>query len=837
LRFISGRGGWKTLKSKTVPVPGRWYHLAAVVGGDKITLYIKGKAEEQMEFFGSVVPTAVPLTIGAVRSGGTLMQQFHGALDDIRIYREELTAEQIAVLADRKPAPHDVTQFVPVEIWDGPPLPKAAEIPVLQGVEFSVVKPHQPKVDGGNWILGTALVWHKGRLYSSFGFNSGHENTATEEARGRISDDGGKTWGDMFVIDPGEGNLGVSHGVFLSHGGTLWTFNGAFYDKFQRTHTRAYTLNESTGQWTAKGVVVDQGFWPLNQPVKMDDGNWIMPGARIAKGYENMAGHSPAVAISHGDDFTKWDLVVIPVAPGVNRVWGESTVIVDGKRILNISRWGGQARALVAESEDYGRTWTQSRKSNLPMATSKPCAGTLSTGQNYLICTTTADTGGGRAPLTIALSKPGEKLLSELYVIRHAICPDTPGPSGEGLDMSYPYAVEHDGKLYVGYAIKRRATAEMAVIPISELKPTELWTGAAIPQAQKIPVLKNTEFSVIKPYEFQKDGYRFHHGVALAWHGEKLYATYGINRHSENMGGEEAVFHVSTDGGKSWGPMQVIESGTSEPPFGISHGVLLSRGGELWAFHGAFGNHITDGLHTRAYILNEQDDSWQFKGKMLDGFWPLQEPLKMEDGNWIMSGARPGGGNPAAVAISRGDDLLQWELVVIPKAPGAMWGESSVIVQGKRILNIARYHAKSQTVALVAESEDYGRTWTQSRPSNMPMVASKPYTGTLSTGENYLICSSSADGGNRRAPLTIALSQPGEATFSKLYVIRHSLFPDGAGESNERASLAYPYAVEHGGKLYVGYSNSGGGVGRVGEGRQLWNNNSIELAVVPLNSL
>jgi hypothetical protein len=46
-----------------------------------------------------------------------------------------------------------------------------------------------------------------------------------------------------------------------------------------------------------------------------------------------------------------------------------------------------------------------------------------------------------------------------------------------------------------------------------------------------------------------------------------------------------------------------------------------------------------------------------------------------------------------------------------------------------------------------------------------------------------------------------------------------------------------PYAIEHDGQLYVGYSNSGGGVGRVGEGRQLWNNNSGELAVIPVATL
>jgi len=68
-------------------------------------------------------------------------------------------------------------------------------------------------------------------------------------------------------------------------------------------------------------------------------------------------------------------------------------------------------------------------------------------------------------------------------------------------------------------------------------------------------------------------------------------------------------------------------------------------------------------------------------------------------------------------------------------------------------------------------------------------------------------------------------------------VIRPALFPEGPGESHEKASLAYPYATEHEGKLYVGYSNSGGNVGRSGTGRELWNNNSAELAVIPIAAL
>ena len=163
-------------------------------------------------------------------------------------------------------------------------------------------------------------------------------------------------------------------------------------------------------------------------------------------------------------------LVVIPAAPGLGKIWGESTVIVEGKRIINISRYGAKALALVSFSEDFGRTWTPSTPSNLPMATSKPYAGILSTGQRFLVCTTTADTGGKRSPLTIAVSKPGESVFSKVFVIRRSVFPEGPGVSDPKADFSYPYAIEHEGKLYIGYTHKSHAANELAVIPVRSLE-------------------------------------------------------------------------------------------------------------------------------------------------------------------------------------------------------------------------------------------------------------------------------------------------------------------------------------------------------------------------------
>ena len=197
-----------------------------------------------------------------------------------------------------------------------------------------------------------------------------------------MSDDGGRTWGHTFTIDSGsEPNLAISNGVFLSHAGRLHAFMGAFYRTMDKVHTRSYELDEASGRWKPLEVIIEGGFWPMQEPQRMDNGNWIMAGIS-ARGDCSAGGvHPAAVAISRGDDFMTWDLVVIPVAEGLGNVWGESTVVTQGRRITSIARYGAEPRALVATSDDYGRTWTPLRQSNLPMTTSKPYAGRLSTGE------------------------------------------------------------------------------------------------------------------------------------------------------------------------------------------------------------------------------------------------------------------------------------------------------------------------------------------------------------------------------------------------------------------------------------------------------------------------
>jgi hypothetical protein len=466
------QNGWSTISCDEPLVAGEWHLATLAVEPDKALLFLNGKPVGEVKLQTPIAATPAPITLGGIWDQETVRQPFYGAVDEFSYQPRAWSAKEIAAAYRPVSARHDVSKLTAgLPLWDdAQELPKAAELPLVQGAEFHVLKQKRPDEDGCKWTLGVGLAWHKGTLYASYGFNKGNENTVTEEAHVRVSEDGGKTWGKPVVMDAGEGNLGVSHGVFLSHGGKLWAFMGAFYDNFQRTHARAYWLNETSGKWEPRGVVLDQGFWPMQEPQRMSDGNWIMAGFRVVNGF-GLAGNLPAVAISQGDDFTKWKMVVIQADKSLGtNLWGESTVIVEKQRITNIARYGAKALALVSTSEDHGRTWTPATASNLPMATSKPYAGTLSNGQRYLVCTTTADTGGRRSPLTIAVSKPGGSLFSRVFLIRPSVSEKTPGVSDSKADFSYPYAVEHEGQLYIGYTHKSHIANELAVIPVSSLE-------------------------------------------------------------------------------------------------------------------------------------------------------------------------------------------------------------------------------------------------------------------------------------------------------------------------------------------------------------------------------
>ncbi|MDO5553922.1 MAG: sialidase family protein [Planctomycetia bacterium] len=365
----------------------------------------------------------------------------------------------------------------PVSLWSGKEYPTQDKMETIKGIEFIKVKTRQPEIDSWTWQHGPAIVRYKGDFYASVGVNPGSENTVGEKIIMIKSQGDWRHWEEPVVLEPNDSECGRSHGVFLVAEDKLWAFHSKFFshDKaegksFPGLVMEAFQLDETTGTWKNMGNVAND-IWPYRTPVRLPNGNYITAG--MDKDWIN-----GTVAISNGSDLLHWKTQKVN-APG--KCFSEGTLWFDDNddKITVLLRNDHQPgreylRAAVTQSSDYGETWTCSTDSDLAMNGCKPDAGTLSTGQRYLVGYTAAG-NHNRSSLTIAVGRPGETTLCKVWKIRNIADP-TPDNAFDAISFAYPSSVEYDGNLFVIYSVGdpkgngyNRNHVELAVIPISAL--------------------------------------------------------------------------------------------------------------------------------------------------------------------------------------------------------------------------------------------------------------------------------------------------------------------------------------------------------------------------------
>lgn len=357
-----------------------------------------------------------------------------------------------------------------VELWRRDvPFPAFDQMPDLDVVTH--VNVERAAAGGFHYLHETTLAWHDGTLFMAWANGkTGEVNVEGEVIRGRTSRDG-VAWSDVEVwaSPPMLDAQCINQPALVSHGGSLWGFFTCFRDGAARTEV--FRRDTSTGRWQPCGAAPIPDFMPFTPPRPMRDGNWIMAG--------NQTWYEAAVAISRGDDFTRWDLVRIARPDALFVKFPETALLDLGDELLAICRPFKMPTALVSRSSDCGRTWSPLTPSNFPVADSQPFAGTLSTGRHYLI---TNNLDEGRALLSIAVTAPGERTFSRIWKVRHQRCPKrrlfagvfwkgklVKPMVGTATEWSYPAAVEHEGNLYVSYT-QGKEDANVSIIPLRALR-------------------------------------------------------------------------------------------------------------------------------------------------------------------------------------------------------------------------------------------------------------------------------------------------------------------------------------------------------------------------------
>ena len=346
--------------------------------------------------------------------------------------------------------------------------------------------------------------------------------------------------------------------------------------------------------------------------------------------------------------------------------------------------------------------------------------------------------------------------------------------------------------------------------------PEPLWGGSPFPAVEHVPLLDEVTHVVVHR---GAEGDGFLHGAAIVHYASTWYASWGSSPVDENSLLERECGRraAAGDGARRWGPVEVIGP-NRDGAEARSHGVFHVQDGILWSLVPRFGRprdaadaaSTFPGLVTDAFRLVPDSGRWELHAEAVaHDFWPMDAPTRLPDGRWIMGGLS--GRQNAVVAISERAPLA-WERAEIPRPAGCdmQFAETSVLVwPGTGDCSaIVRYRAGSlpglpQQVALVSTSNDAGRTWAPLAASNLPLTASKPYAGHLSTGQAFLVGNVGPD----RHTLVLAVTAPGERAFGRVWRIRHGTSPalrlPGRAKSPQ---WSYPCAHEHDGNLYVVYS-------------------------------
>lgn len=320
-------------------------------------------------------------------------------------------------------------------------------LPPLPGIRHSIVQ----MPDDFQFLHEAAIIGFHGKLFTAWYNCRERELIGFSPIRGRISADGGRTWGEVKTLCGAEGDPWLyCPPVFGIREDTLYMLINRMTPEPDHMHSLdTYRYNEEKDLF--EEIRTQTIPFKLNTNVMdLANGRLFLPG-RIATELDGFPGIPAGLISDSGKIDGEWRPVkfqeTADLPDGKEFGYPECSAVVCNHEVTIFCRADfDRDTAVVFRSEDDGETWSGPYLPGLAFANSKIWSGTLSNGRHYVI----ANAAPGRENLVILTSDPDRLEFNRGGVI-HA---GADAELGVFPQWSYPAAWEMDGFLYVIYTMQ-----------------------------------------------------------------------------------------------------------------------------------------------------------------------------------------------------------------------------------------------------------------------------------------------------------------------------------------------------------------------------------------------
>ena len=325
------------------------------------------------------------------------------------------------------------------------------------------------KEKGDHYANGVVMVAFKNQLYCMWQSSLRDEDSDDTKVVYSTSSDDGMTWSKPKIFAVATDEYYCTSGGWLVNGDTLTAFIDIWEKGLEPRGGRTCYITTTDGKhWSSPNSVTMANGEPMKgvleqDPYRLPEGRIIgaahfMPGLHVCPVYtDDVTGHSGwKKAVFQSEDKGKQSRELEP----------SQYVREDGTVVMIFRDQSSSFRKLASVSKDRGKSWSKPEQTNIPDARTKQCAGNLPDGTSYMVCCPVNDKT--RWPLVLLTSRDG-KTFDKALLLRSGDSTDLPQRRYEGkyktLGYSYPKAMVHNGKIYVGYSTNKE-DVDCTIIPI-----------------------------------------------------------------------------------------------------------------------------------------------------------------------------------------------------------------------------------------------------------------------------------------------------------------------------------------------------------------------------------